>query len=80
MQGSRPRHPQRALLGAALVQALALARILGCVWSTAGAAALRTGHPGYLVVDLKLKSAPDLHNLLLWKPVFEVNLRFIETR
>ena len=57
MQGSGPRHSQRALLGAALVQALALARILGCVWSTAGAAALRTGHPGYLVVDLKLKSA-----------------------
>ena len=32
LQGSGPRHPQRALLGAALVQGLALARILGRVW------------------------------------------------
>ena len=45
MQGSRPGHPQRALLGAALVQALPLARVLGRVRSAGGATALRAGIP-----------------------------------
>src|SRR4029077_8741452 len=54
LQSARPGDPERALLGAALVQALPLARVLGRVRSTGGATALWAGHPPNLVVDLTL--------------------------
>ena len=47
---ARPRHPRRPLLDPALVQAVALDRLLGRVRPPAGTAALFPRHPGDLVV------------------------------
>ena len=44
LQGSRPSHPKRAILGPALVQALALARVLERIRPAAYATPIRTGH------------------------------------
>ena len=50
LQGARPRHPRRPLLGSTLVQGVALDRLLGRVRTAADQAALRARHPGNLVV------------------------------
>ena len=47
---ARSRDPRRPLLGSALVQGLALDRLLGCVRPSAGTAALFPRHSGNLVV------------------------------
>ncbi len=50
LQGARPRRPRRPLLGSALVQGVALDRLLGRFRTAADQAALRARHPGNLVV------------------------------
>jgi hypothetical protein len=55
MQGSRSRHPQRVLLGAALVPGFALACILGRVRAASSTAEIRARYPGNrLVKDVRV--------------------------
>src|SRR6516162_5799975 len=64
MQSSRSGHPQRAILGTALVQALALARLLGCVREARCPTALRARNPGNLVVKrLRLGAQLGFHSM-----------------
>src|SRR5262249_41020731 len=63
LQGARSGHSKRPLLGTALVQSRALARILGLVRSAVSTAAIRPGYPANLVVkrsELDDRSRPSL--------------------